>query len=650
MATERRPSKRKNVNSGSEKYLLTAVSAAAVAIVFIIIFFVIYNSIDALTQYNLWDFLTGRIWSPSSGQFGAFPAIMGTILVTIGALVFAVPIGISAAVFLSEVVPEKVRNTLKPICEIFAGIPSIVYGFFGLILLGPVLQSLFPGHMSASFSWLTASIILGIMALPTIISVSDDAMRAVPRSYREASMAMGATKWETTKKITVPAAFSGISAAVMLGMGRAIGETMVVMMVAGSAMRVPGPLWDVFEWIEPLTSLIASDMKYVSDPLHYSALFLLALVLFAMVFLVNYVTRIIIKNTKRKFEEGEGMLEKHLPRKVKDAVNRSKRPAFLFMIFIVVWMAASLFFSNGVSACIAFACTLLTVAVPYIAKLFRPIGRQKIAHCIMAVSMIIAIGFLVAIFGDIIIKGIGVLSIEFLTGYPVFDNQGNLVGGGIFPAILGTIQLAVGTAMIAIPLGFITGIYLSEFARKSRFTNIIRSSIDILNGTPSIVFGLFAAVTIVAVFNISLITGCIILAIVILPVVIKTTEEAVKAVPGELREASMAMGATKWETTIRVIVPAAMGGILTGIVLALGRAAGETAPILYAATVVWRNYMVVSPFDANMALPVLLFSLSSTQLGSDATYGTALVLMILVLVVFSAASYIRYYYSKKVRW
>jgi phosphate transport system permease protein len=539
---------------------------------------------------------------------------------------------------------------LKPVCEIFAGIPSIVYGFFGLILLGPFLKDIFPGHMTMTASWLTALIILGIMALPTIISVSDDAMRAVPRSYKEASVALGATKWETTKKVTIPSAFSGISAAVMLGMGRAIGETMVVLMVAGNAMRVPNPLWDVFEPIRPLTALIASDMKYVSDPMHYSALFLLALILFAMVFLVNLVTRLIIKNTKKKFEEGEGMLEKHLPKSVKTAINASKRPAFLFVIFVFVWMMTSLFYSDVIAACIAFACTLFIVAMPYIAKFIKPMDRQKIAHSVMALSMVIAIGFLVAIFGDIIIKGASVLSVEFLTGYPVFDIQGNLASGGIFPAILGTIQLAVGTAAIAIPLGVITGIYLSEFSKTSKFTNLVRSAIDILNGTPSIVFGLFAAVTIVAIFNISLITGCIILAFVILPVVIKTTEEAVKAVPHELREASMAMGATKWETTIKVIVPAAMGGLLTGVVLALGRAAGETAPILYAAAVVTRNYMVISPFEANMALPVLLYTLSSNQLGSPATYGTALVLMILVLAVFLTASFIRHYYSKKVRW
>jgi len=647
---EKRPQKRKNVNSGSEKFFLTAVSAAAVAIVFIIILFVLYNSIDALTKYNLWDFLTGRTWDGGAGKFGAFPSILATILVTVGALVFAVPIGISAAIFLSEIVPDKVRSTLKPVCEIFAGIPSIVYGFFGLILLGPFLKDIFPGHMTMTASWLTALIILGIMALPTIISVSDDAMRAVPRSYKEASVALGATKWETTKKVTIPSAFSGISAAVMLGMGRAIGETMVVLMVAGNAMRVPNPLWDVFEPIRPLTALIASDMKYVSDPMHYSALFLLALILFAMVFLVNLVTRLIIKNTKKKFEEGEGMLEKHLPKSVKTAINASKRPAFLFVIFVFVWMMTSLFYSDVIAACIAFACTLFIVAMPYIAKFIKPMDRQKIAHSVMALSMVIAIGFLVAIFGDIIIKGASVLSVEFLTGYPVFDIQGNLASGGIFPAILGTIQLAVGTAAIAIPLGVITGIYLSEFSKTSKFTNLVRSAIDILNGTPSIVFGLFAAVTIVAIFNISLITGCIILAFVILPVVIKTTEEAVKAVPHELREASMAMGATKWETTIKVIVPAAMGGLLTGVVLALGRAAGETAPILYAAAVVTRNYMVISPFEANMALPVLLYTLSSNQLGSPATYGTALVLMILVLAVFLTASFIRHYYSKKVRW
>ncbi|MDR2866805.1 MAG: phosphate ABC transporter permease subunit PstC, partial [Methanomassiliicoccaceae archaeon] len=224
------------------KYVLLMIASITVVIIFFIILFILGNGAGAIGEIGILNFLTGTSWKPSADLYGALPLITGTVMVTFGAIMIALPLGLGAAVFISEVAPKKLRNILKPMCEVFAGIPSVVYGFFGLIVLVPLLRGLFPEHLLFGTSWLAGSIVLGIMALPTIISVSEDAMRAVPRSYREASMAMGATRWETTRKVVVPAAISGIAAAAILGIGRAIGETMAVMMVTGNSPIFPEPL------------------------------------------------------------------------------------------------------------------------------------------------------------------------------------------------------------------------------------------------------------------------------------------------------------------------------------------------------------------------------------------------------------------------
>ena len=193
------------------KVVLLAVSCLAVLMVFLIIVYVVEGSWDAVSEIGILDFLLGNTWSPDNGEYGALPLITGTILVTIGAMAFAVPIGLAAAIYISENANKKFRNIIKPVCELFAGIPSVVYGFFGLIVLVPFLRDLFPDQLLFGNSWLAGSLVLGIMALPTIISVSEDAIHSVPQSYREASLAMGATRWETTTKVVVPAAISGIS-------------------------------------------------------------------------------------------------------------------------------------------------------------------------------------------------------------------------------------------------------------------------------------------------------------------------------------------------------------------------------------------------------------------------------------------------------
>jgi len=246
-----------------------------------------------------WEFFFGTKWYPVSDPptFGIMPFFVATIWVTLVATAISVPIGVACAAYLSDVAPAKLRETVKPVVEILAGIPSVVMGFIGLMLLSPLVQSIF--NLNTGLSGLTAGIMLSLMSLPIIISVSEDALRAVPDDFRQASYALGATKWETIRHVSIPAALSGITAAVMLGVGRAIGETMTVLMVAGGALAVPvSPT----EPMMPMTAAIASGIgNAVRGGLQYQALFAIGLILFIITLSVNLIADRVLERQKMKF-------------------------------------------------------------------------------------------------------------------------------------------------------------------------------------------------------------------------------------------------------------------------------------------------------------------------------------------------------------
>jgi phosphate transport system permease protein len=312
-------------------------------------------------------------------------------------------------------------------------------------------------------------------------------------------------------------------------------------------------------------------------------------------------------------------------------------------------LAATLFVDLTMSAVIALAAVIMyKVLAAGLSKLSRK-TIEKLAHLSLLAIILLVIGMLVVIIGDIVINALPSLNLEFITEYP--KNMGT--EGGIFPAIVGTLELVAGTALIALPIGIFSGAYLAEYAVSGKTTSLIRHAIDVLNGTPSIVFGLFGMTALVIFFGFgySLIAGCISLALMIMPVIIRTTEEAVRSVPHELREASRAMGANKWQTTVKIVLPAAFGGIMTGSILGLGRAAGETAPIMFTAVVLMQSSLSDSIFDPVMALPYHLYYLATEGTADPSMqYATALVLLVIVLSMFILASVIRERSNKKNKW
>lgn len=259
-------------------FLLTAcVSILAVALICIFLF---ANGVPAIAQIGIVDFLFGRVWQPSNEIFGIFPMIVGSIYVTAGAIIIGVPLGILCAIFLARFCPKNIYKIVKPAVSLLAGIPSIVYGFFGLVVIVPIMQDL--THTGGK-GILTASILLGIMILPTVIGVSESAIRAVPNSYYEGSLALGATHERSVFFAILPAAKQGILAGVILGVGRAIGETMAVIMVAGNQAAMPE---SIFSGVRTLTANIVMEMGYATD-LHREALLGTGVVLFVFILLIN---------------------------------------------------------------------------------------------------------------------------------------------------------------------------------------------------------------------------------------------------------------------------------------------------------------------------------------------------------------------------
>jgi phosphate transport system permease protein len=293
----------RNSKEKTIELVLFSVSALTVVILFLICFFLLRESLLLFKNYSVLDFLTGKSWYPTSinKQFGLLPLFFGSLLVTVGAIIFAVPIGIASAIYISELASPKLADFLKPFIEILAGIPSVVFGFFGLVVLVPAIQNVF--SLPTGQTALTGSIMLGIMALPTIITISEDAISSVPSSLRHGSLALGATKWQTIYKVVVPAALSGISAAVMLGIGRAIGETMTLMMVTGNTAIIPSFPGGILDPVRTMTATIALEMGEVpqgSD--HFYALFAVGFVLFIITFLINLIADSIKKRYRFKVD------------------------------------------------------------------------------------------------------------------------------------------------------------------------------------------------------------------------------------------------------------------------------------------------------------------------------------------------------------
>ena len=643
----------KQIKEKSVKTILFLTSISAIFIVFAIIIFLLRDAIPFFNKINIIEFLTGTKWAPAGTRipsYGALPLIVGSLLITLGAMVIAIPLSIGSAIFISELAPPWLKNILKPAVELLAGVPSVIFGYFGILVLVPWIMVTF--NEPTGLSWLAASILLGIMAIPTITSVAEDAISSVPREYKEGSLAVGATKWQTISKVIIPSSISGITAAIILGFGRAIGETIAVSMVAGSPPygTIPDPLFNVFARLKTLTAAIVGEAPEAArDSLHMHALFALAIILLIIALVVNLIATYILGRIKEKHtgcSKRKNKIATYILKSItfNRLVKYKKYFTWIFYLFLI-YLAISIF---GIFSGTAI---LVIIGVFYLVnKILSRKNVQRVWFAIIIGCMITVVLFLGMIIYYIVSNGIGVVNWQFISSMPSADGK----TGGILPAIIGTLLLVAGAIAIAVPLGIGTAIYLNEYTKEGKITKIIRTAVDLLNGTPSIVFGLFGIAFLVYYigWGVSILAGWVTLAFMILPTIIRTSEEALKNIPQSLREGSYAVGATKWQTIRKVVLPPAAPGIITGTILGIGRAAGETAPvILVCGTLTQKGVLPDSIFSPVNSLTFYLYNLKRYLPGTDnTTNGIALVLLLLIIGVYLIAIIIRNYYHKKMKW
>lgn len=616
------------------KNLFLACACVAVLAVILIFIFTFWKAIPVITQIGLGDFFS-LSWAPTEGHYGILALLAGSGIVTVGSLALGVPLAVGCAVFLTEIAGKKLASVVSTAVDLLAGVPSVVYGFFGLVILRPIVARLTGG---LGFGALTVWLVLAIMIVPTITTLTMDALRSIPMGIREASFAMGATRWQTIYKVVLPAAKMGIVNAVVLGMGRAIGETMAVLMVVGNAPVIPA---GIASPLSTLTSQVALDMGY-SSGLHRSALFGMGCVLF----IISAALVGIVRKMSSMREDGRGR-SKHRRAKAADRAAVA---------------AGGISFDHPEDPAEHAPVQVLTgddvTPVTGVVTEPREGSRARIKRLLAQGSSsaggsnknrtndlmigvfraagVIATAVLVLIIGFVAVNGLPVMSLDFIFGWP----EGVNAEGGIFPTIVSTLYVTALAMLICVPIAVLAAVYLAEYAKQGRLVTFIRYAADTLSSVPSIVMGLFGYALFVEAmgFGLSMLSAALALALMMLPIVMRTTEEAIRSVPRYIRWGAYGLGSTKWQVVSKIVLPSAFPRIATGIVLAIGRAIGETAVVLY--TMGQAINLPLTPLDSGRPMTIHLYQLANEGINMQAAYGTALLLMVMILAFNLFARYL----------
>lgn len=516
------------------------------------------------------------------------PLIFGTVLMSALALCFAFFVAIGIALFISHYAPKKIVPFLSSVVDLLAAIPSVIYGLWGGLVLVPAMYP-FWDWISRFLSWIplfagpvanpsrcaaTVSVVLAVMILPIITSIARDIFQQAPRLQQEGALALGATKWEMIKLAVLPFAKSGIVSASMLGLGRALGETMAVLMILS-----PGFTFGINIFRASQNQTIAANIaaQYPeANGLGVSALIGTGLVLFVISFVVNFVARKIAGNTSAnrlnifaKFKKFVKSIKSKKPNQVSSSVSS---------------VSSDLVSSSSTSPVIDF-----DKFSPTRSSIASRKRKDFLMHVLIFLSFIVAIIPLASLLLTTIVHGIKRFNIDFLTHNMTYVVGGNATGtggyGGILHAIIGTLEITLGAMVISIPIGLMCAVYLIEYANGRRIARIINLMVDVMSGIPSIVAGLFAFSMFAILLGPGTINGfegSVALSILMIPTVVKSAQEMLKIVPNDLREASLALGVTKQRTITKVVLRTALPGIVSGCILAVARVIGETAPLLMA--------------------------------------------------------------------
>lgn len=576
------------------KALFAAMAGLCIISVAAIFIFLIIESLPAFRKIGFFKFVFGSEWTPNSddkytlplsGSYGVLKMIVGSICATVGAVLFGGATGVFTAVFISRFCPKRIKKIFSAIIDLLAGIPSVIYGFFGMNVLLPRL-GVFSSNGSGS-GLLAVSLVLGLMILPTVVSLSRTSIDAVPDSYYEGALSLGSSHEKAVFRVVVPAAKSGIVASLILGVGRAVGETMAVIMVAGNKVNYPDGLFKSFR---VLTANIVMEMSYAGE-VQLGALIATGVVLLIFILIINLLLGLITEN------------------KSKTTGGKKREIGFLSS------------FNH-------------LIRIEKIGKYF-----SYVCSAVASLALVLIIGF-------IVIKGAPQVKWDLLFGEFVLAEKIS-----IFPSIVTTLITVAISLVIALPIGIATAVFLNEYTKKnSIFVKIIRGAINVLSGIPSIVYALFGMVTFVVWFGnkISILAGSFTIAIMLLPTIVRSTEESLKAVDEGLREGSLALGAGKVRTIFKIVLPSALPGITSAIILSIGRVVSESAPFMYTMGSTL-SPMPTGVMDSGTTLAVALYKLSGEGYYVNEAYATAFVLLIIVLILNTLAGVVSGRLEKKLK-
>ena len=600
---------RKQLTDFGSKLLIYFFGMLTVIILLVLVGFIIYKSVYFFQNYagGFWGFLSGGSWIANNNDFGIWKIIISTFFVLLFSLAIAIPLTIFSSLFICEYLSSKWKCRVIGIVQLLAGIPSVVFGLFALSILGPLFMLL---GAPAEANLLVTSITLAFMGLPIMISLSINAIDNVPDAYRFGSLALGLSKTNTTYRIVFRSAYFKIITAVMMGMARIIGETMAVMMICGNAPNGlklnSGFLNFIFSSIATLASTIGLEMLENSGPMHESALYAIGLILFMIVCVINII--VVSSQTSRKHK-----ITRHTKRPGKPLVlSKEYSPEKI----------------NGI----------------FYKKIEKKRRWSKVGDGIgiffMISSTVIVVAFTLTIIISIIVKGLFGMVWHDLISTSTYSE-----GAGILATFLVTLLLVICSMIFAIPLSMFVAIYLNEYAQPTSFlTKAVRFAIDVLASTPSIIYGTFGLAFFIGVCRLplSILAAGLTLTIVILPIMIRSIEDSISGVDNALRQASLALGASKTATTVKVVIPNALPGIMTAIILAMGRIIGESAPVYLTLGTAVRLPIAgfMSP-GASMTTEILmLWKEGATADAMRVMYELAFVIMVLILIINGCASLI----------
>lgn len=642
-----------NFKEKAGKTVFTIAAMICVIAVIAIFGFMLVKSLPAFRKIGFFNFVFGDNWSPDrldkyddaslSGTYGVFKMIIGTLAATVGALVIGGTLGYFTAVFIAFYCPERLKKIFSSTVNLLAGIPSVVYGFFGITFLLPLLANFAPNNVSGL---LATSLILGIMIMPTVVSLSKTSLEAVPRAYYEGALALGSTHSQAVFGTVTKAAESGVTASLVLGIGRALGETMAVVMVAGNSVAYPDSLFNSFR---VLTANIVMEMGYAGE-VQQGALVATGVILLVFVLIVNLIFGAISKKTIKSAVNKTGLFSRIFK---KDDEKSGVKNSVASGVASKITSGVATDEKGGEKNDAKNGVTKRNIFFEKIGDFFSSLKyKMKTASVGAGVSVgagIFAGITLLLIIGFVLVKGAPTLfsNPHLLFGKYEFNSEKIT----ILPSIVTTLMTLALSLLVAVPIGICTAIFLNEYAKKNNvFIKIIRGAIDLLNGVPSIVYGLFGMITFVALIKgrSTIMAGSLTVGIMLLPTIVRSTEESLKSVQDSLREGSFALGAGKMRTIFKIVLPSALPGILSAIILSMGRVISESAPFIYTMGSVI-SAMPAGYFDSNATLAVALYRLSGEGWYVNEAYATAVVLIVLVLALNFLAELIAGKLNKKLQ-